>query len=515
MALVALILVTLTGCGNYPPVISGVAATPNPVEPGSITIITATVEDQDKDPLTYEWTIGDSVYTAQSFNWKAPSTEADYNFYLEVSDGRGGVAYDTLVVKVVFAGIKAVKMLEPKDIGTRKATIMWTSAEQSWMGYRVYRSKVSGTLGDPIVSYTYGNGYNRFDTTYTDDKLDPGTTYYYSVEVTDSAGNEALSDQKSLTTQSFEYVGNRQPLGGGHGVRLANKDLYIFCATREQSVKIFTLGSAGLDAGPTIPHPLNDNSAWAYDLYVSGSLLHVAFGKGGYWSYNIGNPFNPVESTYVDAATLGGEARAIYAIGSDIFVGCTDPATNTHTLVYFNYTNTGALFIDTLYDIPEDIHVTNGYIYIAEGNAGMEILSWSPTASDPMQPVSLFSTYDAAHRVYVTGTYAYVAAGTQGFLVVDVGNPTSPYQAALWAGDPASNSWGIQTSGNIVYVSDGIYGLRVLNLTNPLYPYHIGTKDITNIVGANDLRDVIIRSEGSTTQAILADWNNAIHMIRW
>jgi len=319
-----------------------------------------------------------------------------------------------------------------------------------------------------------------------------------------------------LTTESFEYVGNKQSLGGGHGVRLANKGIYIFCAAREQAVKIFTIDAGGLGAGPTIPHPNNDFSAWAYDLVVVNNLLHVAFGKGGYRSYVITNPFAPYDSVFIDAATLGGEARTVFALGSDIFVGCTNPATATHTLVYFNYTNPGAILgIDTLYDVPEDIHVTNNYIYVAEGHAGMEILSWNPTAVDPMNPVSLHSTYDAAHRVFVAANYAYVAASTQGFVVVDVSNPTSPYQAALWAGDPASDAQGVYTSGNIVYVADGPYGLRVLDLTYPLYPEHKGTKDIADIVGPYKLMDVVIRSEGTYTQAILSDWNNAMHLIKW
>ncbi len=521
MILVAFVLVSLTGCGNYAPTISGVTASPSSVQPGEQATLTCTATDQDGDMLSYEWTSVDEGGTTNpnaSFDWTAPANTGPYRFKVTVSDGKGGVAYDSsLIVTVAYNGIEAVTMLPAKDIGTRKATIMWTSAANSWMSYELYRSETPGVNGDDklVKIMNYGNGYDRLDTFYTDIDLDPGKTYYYAVQVSDSSDNKAFSEEISVTTTSFEYVGSRQPLGGGHGVRLANKDLFIYCAALEQSVRIFTIGSAGLSTGPTIPHPLNDNSTWAWDLYVTGDRLDVAFGKGGYCSYIISNPFNPIETTTVDVTTLGGEARAIYSVGKRIFVGCTNPATATHTLVSFDWDNTGALTIDTLYGIPEDIQVSNGHIYIAEGDAGLEILSWDPTATDPVQPVSKFTTYDMAHRVFVAGQYAYVAAGTQGFVVVDVGNPTNPYQAALWAGDPASNAWGIQTSGNIVYVSDGIYGLRVLNLTNPLYPYHIGTKDITSIVGANDLRDVIIRSEGSVTQAVLSDWNNAIHMIRW
>ncbi len=521
-AMVALILVALTGCGNHPPSITGVSASPSTVQPGDQDVtITCTATDADGDMLTYEWQSvdeGGTIYNDASFNWTPASTVGQYRFYITVSDGRGGAAYDSsLVVTVAFTGIEAVTMLPAFDIGTRQATLIWTSAANSWMGYELYRSETPGvSIHDVLVkTMTYGNGYNRLDTTYTDTDLDPGRTYYYAVQVSDSAGNTAFSNELSVITTSFEYVGNKQSLGGGHGVRLANKGLYIFAAAREKSGKIFTIDAGGPGAGCEIPYPDNDFSAWAWDLVVTGNLLHVAFGKGGYRSYNITNPFNPIDSTFVDALTLGGEARAVYSVGSAIFVGCTDPATATHTLVYFDYNNTGALFIDTVYDIPQDIHVFNNYIYVAEGDAGLEILSWNPAAVDPIQSVSLFSTYDEAHRVYVSGQYAYVAAGSQGLVVVDVSIPTSPYQAARWAGDPASDAYGIYTSGNIVYVADGPYGLRVLNLTDPLYPYHIGTKDIEDIVGPFNLQDVIIRSEGTYTQAILADWNNALHMIRW
>ena len=505
--------------GNYPPEILGVTASPSSVQPNEQSTITCTATDADGDMLTYEWESvdEDTTYTGASFIWTAPETEGDYRFYVTVSDGKGGAAYDSsLVVTVAYGGIQPVTMLPPQDIGTRQATLLWTSAEQAWMGYELYRSEVPDvqTWGQLIVTYSYANGHNRFDTVYTDTDLEPGRTYYYAVQVADSAGNEAWSNEISLTTESFDFL-DSEPLGGGHGVRLASKGLFIFAAAREKSVKIFTIVAGGLGAGAEIPHPLGDFSAWAYDLCVTGNLLHVAFGKGGYWSYNITNPFAPVESTFVDALTLGGETRAVYALGSAIFVGCTDPATATNTLVYFDYTNPGILFIDTIFDVPEDIYVTNNYIYVAEGQAGMEILSWNPIAIDPMQHVALFSTYDAAHRVYVSGQYAYIAAGTQGLAVVDVSNPTSPYQASQWIGDEGSDAWGIYTSGNIVYLADGSYGLRVLDLTDPLYPEHIGTKDITSIVGPNDLRDVVIRSEGTWTQAILADWYDAVHMIRW
>lgn len=503
---------------NHSPVIESVTASPNPVEPGNQTIINCTATDADGDALTYEWESvdEDTTYTGQSFIWTAPETEGDYRFYVTVSDGQEEDYDSSLVVTVESGKIQPVTMLPPLHIGTSQATLIWTSAEPSWYKYELYRADRPDvpTFGQLIVTLGYDQGNTRFDTTWTDTALVPGTEYYYAVLVADSSDNTAWSNEISLTTESFEFL-DSEPLGGGHGVRLVSTGNYIFCAAREQAVKIFTIESTGLGPAAQIPHPNDNVSAWAYDLVVSGNLLHVAFGKEGYCSYNITNPMNPIFSQQVSEATLGGEARAVYALGSSIFVGCTDPATNTHTLVYFDYTNPGALFIDTVFDVPEDIYVNNNYIYVAEGHAGVHILSWNPILPDPIEHASLFSVYDAAHRVYLSGQYAYVASGTEGFVVVDVSNPTNPYQAAQWVGDHGSDAWGIYASGNLCYVADGSYGLRVLDLANPLYPYHKGTKDIYEFTGDYRLMDVVIRSQGMEIQAILADWYDAVHMIRW
>jgi hypothetical protein len=505
---------------NHPPQILTVSASPNPVEPGANSTISCTASDADGDQLSFEWysVVEDTTYTSQTFLWEAPAIEGNYSFYLIVSDGNEGFDYDSsLVVTVEIPGISPVTLLPAADIGTNEATLIWTAAEPSWDKYELYRSETPGVTeyANLVVSMTSATGHTRLDTAYMDTDLEPGRDYYYAVLVTDSAANEAWSNEILVTTRNFEFLGS-QSLGGGHGVRLACKGIYIFCAAREQAVKIFTIDAGGLGIGPTIPHPDNDVSAWAYDLVVTGNLLHVAFGKGGYRSYDITNPFIPNDSSFLDEFTLGGEARAVFALGSAIFVGCTDPATATHTLVYFDYINPGTLYIDTIFDVPEDIYVANNYIYVAEGHAGMEILSWNPTAPDPMQPVTLYSTNDAAHRVYISGQYAYVAASSEGLIIIDVSNPSNPYMAGQWQDDIDGNdAQSIYFSGVRCYLADGEYGLRILDITIPIYPEHIDTKDITDDVGSYKLMDVVIRSEGSWTQAILADWNNAVHMIRW
>lgn len=524
-ALVALILVALTGCGNYPPVISGVTAAPNPVEPGNQTLIQATVDDPDGDQLSYSWysLIEDTTYTAPSFVWLAPA-EGNYPFYLTVSDGRGGVAYDSsLLITVAYAGAPAVTLRGAQDVKTRAVTLIWTSSNYpTWMTYRIYRSNSpdAEVTGDRIQTPNFP--LTRLDTTWINTGLEPGRTYYYVVSVVDSAGHETFSNEIETTTESFELLGS-QSLGGGHGVRLANVSNYIFCAAREQGVKGFTVNNTGPAPAAVIPAPIA--GAWAWDVGIAGNLLHVAWGKGGYVGYDITNPLTPNDTLFFTVLQLTGsataEARAIFPEGNDIFVGCTDVATQTNTLIWIQVDITTATVtfrgIDTLRDEPTDIYVQGNFVYTAEQNGGLEITRWSQSAATPdlaLTYVSITSTNRPANRVFVSGQYAYVAASEEGLVVLDVSNTNSPTQVAQWIGDEGSSAQGIYFTGQRAYLADGEYGLRVLDITDPLDPVYLGTKDV-----GNQLMDVWVRSqttpEGTKTQAILADWYDQIHMIEW
>lgn len=508
---------------NQPPQIISVAAAPNPVEPLLYTTITGTATDPDGDNLSYEWysVSEDTTYTAASFMWQAPSITGDFSFYLTVSDGNGGYDYDSsLVVTVDTGGIAPVTMLPPFDIGSRKATLIWTSADPSWYKYELYRSEIPDVhnWGTLIVTYSYDNGYNRLDTTYTDIDLEPGRDYYYAVLVADSAGNEAWSNEIKLTTVSFELLGS-QPLGGGHGVRLVNTGNYVFCAAREQAVKEFTITAAGPNPAAVIPHPNNDLNAWAYDLAIAGSTLHTAFGKGGYVFYDVTNPQAPDSLGLVDEASLMGEARAVYAYGSDVFIGTTDPSSGNHILHWYSVPPPFGppVLVDTtlLHDVPTDIYVHGNYVYAAVSNAGVETIHWSQI-DGTVTSVSLTTTNDAANGVYVSNDYAYVASSSEGLVILDVSSPASPFYVQRWIDELEGNdAQGLYFSATRCYLADGVHGLRVLDMSDPLNPVLVDTKDISLIVGDSKLMDVWITSGVGETWAVLADWYNALHMIEW
>lgn len=490
--------------GNNQPVITSVSASVNPLKTGHTAFIQAAAEDSDADSLTFEWASvdEDTVYLGQSFTWKAPWDPKEYLFCLAVSDGKGGVAYDSLVLTVEKDTLKPVILLSATDVTIRQLTLTWTASTYSkWYSYEIYRSVAPDTTIGSVAEAIF----KQTDTAWTDVSVSPGTGYYYVVAVVDSENNRVYSNKLFAATDS---ISGTQNLDGGHGLRLANTGDYIFCAAREKSVRGFQVFTDGLIPGTVIRTPRANPDAYAYDLYLPANLLHVAFGKEGYHAYSVSDPYSPEEVISIDAATLGGEARAVFNLGSAIFIGCTNPATSTSTIVYFDYNSDTNLYIDTIYDIPENIFVVKNCIYVSEGNAGVQILNWNPAADDPVQHASIFTTPDTAYNVYVSDQYAYIAAGTQGFIVVDITNPQKPTQVASWVGDKGSDTRGFYFLGSTAYLADGVCGLRVLDISNPANPTLISKKKIGTLI-----TDTWVRSYLGKVQVVLSDWNNAIYMI--
>ncbi|TKJ40146.1 hypothetical protein CEE36_09810 [candidate division TA06 bacterium B3_TA06] len=526
-ALIAVIFVALTGCGNHPPEIAGVTASPSTVEPAEETNITCTANDPDGNQMTYDWESVDeaTAYMGQSFTWIAPipdETPRTYRFYVTVSDGQGGVAYDSsLMVTVDYAGAPAVTLREPTDIGWTYVTLVWTQSQHpTWKTYQVYTSTSPGVKDNGQLIQIPNFPESRLDTSITIDDLEPGKTYYYAIAVIDSADHKTFSNEVAVNTRYFEILGQTS-LGGGHGNRLASISNHIFCAVLEQSVKGFNIGGNSIVSGGNIVKPIPEAVAW--DVYRSSNLLHVAFGKAGYHGYLIENPLNPIDTilTGGDVFTLTGsdyaEAVTVYAEGNDVFVGCRDQANQVHTITWLEIDLAGATAyvrgVDTLYDVPTDIHVDGNYIYVTEGNAGLEILRWDQNAEPDlaMTSVGITSTNDEAKALFVSRDYTYVAAFGEGLMIIDVANKNEPKRAGQWKADEGNQAFGVYVSGDRAYLADGEYGLRVLDVTDPKTPKHLGTIEV-----GSQIRDVwVIGQSGASTTAILADWYNAIYMVEW
>ena len=87
---------------NHPPVITGLSAEQDQILPGATTTIFATVNDIDKDTLTYRWSVngGSLTGTDTTVVWNAPEKPGTYIVSLEVDDGRGGILGDSISIQV-------------------------------------------------------------------------------------------------------------------------------------------------------------------------------------------------------------------------------------------------------------------------------------------------------------------------------------------------------------------------------------------------------------------------------
>lgn len=95
------------------------------------------------------------------------------------------------------AAPSSVSVTDPGTGG--ELTIAWTNpADSDFASIKIYRSTVSGTLGDVVASVTDGS------TTYTDNGLTNGTAYYYTLHSLDTKGNESYNTDQYSDTPSGE-----------------------------------------------------------------------------------------------------------------------------------------------------------------------------------------------------------------------------------------------------------------------------------------------------------------------
>jgi hypothetical protein len=107
--------------------------------------------------------------------------------------------------------------------------------------------------------------------------------------------------------------------------------------------------------------------------------------------------------------------------------------------------------------IADDVAVSGGYAYVADGQWGLQIID----VSDPRSPFIAGSvdTPDSARGVAVSGTYAYVADDNSGLQVIDVSDPTGPFIAGS-TNTPGACS-GVSVSGFQVFLAESIAGMEI------------------------------------------------------
>ncbi|MFW6151305.1 MAG: Ig-like domain-containing protein [Chloroflexota bacterium] len=87
---------------NQPPVIGELQAACEEVAPGEQCAVRCSARDPDGDALSYNWSAsrGDIVGDGARVEWRAPELEGLFRIGVEVSDGNGGRATDSVTISV-------------------------------------------------------------------------------------------------------------------------------------------------------------------------------------------------------------------------------------------------------------------------------------------------------------------------------------------------------------------------------------------------------------------------------
>jgi hypothetical protein len=109
---------------------------------------------------------------------------------------------------------------------------------------------------------------------------------------------------------------------------------------------------------------------------------------------------------------------------------------------------------------PRESYKDGDYLYVADGEAGLEILD----VSDPENPyVAAYNdTEGECIAVHVVGDRAYIADGNSGLVVIDIEAPTNPSFDWSVSTDGFANDVDIQDQ--YAYVATGDYGLRIIDI---------------------------------------------------
>jgi chitodextrinase len=116
--------------------------------------------------------------------------------------------------------------------------------------------------------------------------------------------------------------------------------------------------------------------------------------------------------------------------------------------------------------------VSGGYVYLAAGNPGLQVVD----VRNPAAPVVVgnYDPSDSANGVAVSGGYAYLAVNEQGLQVIDISDPEHPTLAGSC--DTPGTATHVAVSGTTAYVADSNWGVAVVDVGNPGAPFFLASQ---------------------------------------
>ncbi len=163
---------------------------------------------------------------------------------------------------------------------------------------------------------------------------------------------------------------------------------------------------------------------------------------------------------------LGGEINAIAYKDNCIYVGI-----ESYLAVYNVANPTSPTLIghtEAMLDTVRDIEMAGHYVYIADGDGGLQIMD----ASIPAHPVKTgaFVPPDYIHNVDVIDEYAYVA-GRNNLFIVNISDPAHPVEVGSYS--MTEDLMDMTVAGHYAYLISEP-GLHIVNIADLAHPVEVG-----------------------------------------
>ncbi len=256
----------------------------------------------------------------------------------------------------------------------------------------------------------------------------------------------------SLEGTAGRYIGNMTTQG--FAVDLIASNGHVYVANGHDGLRIGTVhGDGSVD---WIGHL---QTTEARDLAMSGSVLALCDGSGGFKTIDVSDPADPrligaMSSPFYNSALACSERRAYIAGG----LGGVEVADFTDTA------HPKLVWRDEFSEV-RGIHVDSEYLYFADGFDGFRI--YSITGEKP-QPVSVLDTEGWNCDCFVLGDVAYLADGGNGLKIVDIADRKNP--TLIGAVDLGALTRNVHAVPGTVFAAVHTSGIAAIDVSDPARP---------------------------------------------